>query len=158
MRVEVRKATRDDAGVIADFAFKLVEQHLTYDDTRFSRIADRTAMANFYAGQTSSENASVLVAESDASVVGFAFLQYEPVLYAELATKVMWLHDIFVEDTARGRGIGNKLIDAVAAEAKRFGAKKVLLSVAAKNVAAQGFFGHKGFQTTMHEMMLVVGE
>ncbi|HEV8592020.1 MAG TPA: GNAT family N-acetyltransferase [Pyrinomonadaceae bacterium] len=78
--------------------------------------------------------------------------------YAELATQVAWLHDIFVVNTARGRGVGNKLINAVVVEAKRLGAKKVLLSVAAKNMAAQEFFGHKGFRTTMHEMMLVVGD
>jgi ribosomal protein S18 acetylase RimI-like enzyme len=49
------------------------------------------------------------------------------------------------------------LLEAVAEEAQRLGANKVLLSVAAANASAQKFFGRMGFRTTMNEMMLVIG-
>jgi GNAT superfamily N-acetyltransferase len=137
---------------------QLVEQHVAYDPERFSRIGTLEGMTWFYGKQTEVENASVLVAEKDGGIVGFAYMQFEPVIYAELATKVFWLHDIFVDSSSRATGAGKKLIEAVVAEAKRFGANKVLLSVAAKNAAGQGFFEHAGFKTTMHEMMLVVSE
>ena len=154
----VRRATKEDAAIIAEFAMKLVDQHVGYDTVRFSRIGNADGMADFYRGQTEVENASVLVAENDGEVVGFAFMEFEPIIYAELATKVVWLHDIFIDDAARATGAGKKLIEAVAVEAKRFGANKILLSVAAKNVGAQGFFEQTGFMTTMHEMMRVVGD
>jgi GNAT superfamily N-acetyltransferase len=92
----------------------------------------------------------------DGEVVGFAYMQYEPVLYAELAVKVACLHDIFVEESERRQEIGKMLLDAVANEARGFGATKVLLSVAAKNEGAKAFFERSGFYPTMHEMMLVL--
>jgi GNAT superfamily N-acetyltransferase len=144
--------------VVAELAMQLIEQHVGYDAVRFSRIGSRDGMEAFYGRQTEVENTSVLVAEVEGEVIGFAFMQFEPIIYAELATKVVWLHDIFVASSGRGRGAGGKLIDAVVAEANRLGAHKILLSVAARNTPAQAFFEQAGFRTTMHEMMLVVGE
>jgi GNAT superfamily N-acetyltransferase len=153
----IRRATADDAAAIAEYAMLLVEQHVGYDPVRFSRIADREGMARYYCDRTSASNAAVLVAVDGGKVIGFAYLEYEPILYAELAVKVAWLHDIFVESSARGRGAGKLLIEAVSVEAKRLGAGKVLLSVAARNASGREFFEHSGYTTTMHEMMLVVG-
>lgn len=158
MAVAVRKATKADAAVVAELAMRLIEQHVGHDPVRFSHIGSRERMADFYARQTELENARVLVAELEGKIVGFAYMQFEPIIYAELATKVAWLHDILVDPRLRGTGAGKKMIDAVAAEAKRFGANKVLLSVAAKNAEAQEFFARSGFRTTMHEMMLVLDE
>jgi GNAT superfamily N-acetyltransferase len=158
MAVGIRRATKDDADIIAGFAIKLVEQHVNYDAVRFSRIGSLDGMADFYRGQTQAGNAAVLVAEVQGEIVGFAYMQYEPIIYAELATKAAWLHDIFVEPAARGLGAGRKLIESVVAEAKRLGAGKILLSVAADNSVAGDFFLRSGFRTTMHEMMLVVDE
>ena len=156
MPVQVRRATPDDAEAIADLALQLVEQHVGYDPVRFSHIGNRAGMANYYGSRTTADGAVVLVVEEDATVVGFAYMEYEPVLYAELAVKVAWLHDIFIERPERRSGAGHKLIEAAAMEAKSLGANKILLSVAAKNTNAQAFFEHEGFRTTMHEMMLTV--
>ena len=156
MPVTVRRATRADADAIAGFAIALVQQHVDYDGMRFSSIGSRSGMAGFYESQMDVANAAVLVVEHDGELVGFAYLQYEPMLYAELATNVAWLHDIYVAPDARGSGAGRELIGAAAVEAKHFGAAKMLLSVAAQNVGAREFFEHEGFKTTMFEMMLPV--
>lgn len=156
MPVAVRRATKQDAAKVAEFSIALAEQHLSYDPARFARLITREGGERFYARQSESQDAAVLVAELDGNIVGFAYLQYEPVLYAEFAVKAAWLHDIFVDELVRGRNIGKRLLDAVAAEAKSLGANKVLLSVAAKNTMAQGFFEKQGFRTTMHEMMLEI--
>ena len=158
MAVNVRRATKGDAAIIAEFALKLVEQHLEYDPVRFARIATREGMEWFYGGQTEAKDAAVLVAEIEDRIVGFAYLGYEERNYAELSVSTARLHDIYVDEEARHTGAGSKLIEAAVEFAKEFGASKLLLSVAAKNIAAQGFFGRAGFQTTMHEMMLAVGE
>jgi GNAT superfamily N-acetyltransferase len=154
MHVSIRRATRDDADAIAGLAVELVEQHVGYDPVRFSRIGDRGGMADYYRSRTGAENAAVLVAEQAGTVIGFAYLEYEPILYAELAVNVAWLHDIYVVAEARSTGAGRILIKAIAAESRRLGAAKLLLSVAAKNTAGQTFFERYGFRNTMFEMML----
>ena len=158
MSVTIRQATPGDAKQIAEFAMKLVDQHLAYDPVRFARIATLEGMAWFYGGQTGAENAAVLVAEIQDRVVGFAYVLYEDKNYAELAVSAAHLHDIYIDEGARRTGAGQQLIDAAVDFARKHGASKLMLSVAAKNVAAQSFFEQAGFEPTMHEMMLVVGD
>ena len=156
MAVAVRRATREDATKIAEFSVALAEQHYFYDQVRFTRLITRKGAASYYGGRSEAESAAVLVAEIAGRIVGFAYMEYEPVLYAELATKVAWLHDIFVDPDARTSGAGHALLDAVAAEARRQGANKVLLSVAEKNENAQRFFEQYGYRQTMREMMFAI--
>jgi GNAT superfamily N-acetyltransferase len=156
MAVAVRRAAKEDAAKIAEFSVALAEQHYGYDQRRFTRLITRDGAAAFYGSRVDAENAAVFVAEVGGSVVGFAYMEYEPVLYAELATRVAWLHDIYVEPDARHCGAGRDLIDAVNDEAKRQGADKVLLSVSVQNSDGQQFFERNGFRVTMLEMMCEV--
>jgi GNAT superfamily N-acetyltransferase len=156
MAVAVRRATKPDAVKIAEFSVALAEQHYGYDERRFTRVISTDGAEWFYGSRIEAESAAIFLAEVDGRAVGFAYMEYEPVLYAELASNVAWLHDIYVEPDSRDSGAGRKLIDAVAEEAKRQGANKVLLSVAVKNEKAQQFFERSGFRTTMHEMMLAI--
>jgi len=154
MAITVRKATMDDAARVADFAVRLSEMHAEWDPKRFTRIPMSEGAVQFYGGRAQADNAAIFVAEDGESVVGFAYIQYEPVLYAELATSVAWLHDIYIEPGERGKGAGEALIQAVKKEARRLGANKILLSVAEKNNLGRQFFERNGFYTTMFEMML----
>jgi GNAT superfamily N-acetyltransferase len=154
MTVTVRHATRADAEAIAGFAVALFELHSKWDPRRFSQIATTEGAARFYGDR--SEAGSVLVAEVEGRTAGFVYFEYEETLYAELAKRTIWLHDIYVGADDRGKGAGRELLKAVALEAKRLGANKVLLTVAVRNDEGRRFFERIGFETTMHEMMLVV--
>jgi GNAT superfamily N-acetyltransferase len=154
MSVTVRRATRADAAGIAELALRLFELHTTWDPRRFSGIATSEGAMRFYGDRSEADQAAVFVAHNDKRMVGFAYMEYEPVLYAELATNVAWLHDIYVDLDARGKGTGRALLAAVSEAAKGLGANKVLLSVANGNVAGQRFFQQSGYRTTMLEMML----
>jgi ribosomal protein S18 acetylase RimI-like enzyme len=154
MAVTIRKATRDDAEKVAEFAVALFELHAGWNPRRFTQIATVDGAANFYGGRA--EKGSVLVADADGEVVGFAYFEYEPTLYAELATRVLWLHDIYVDPAVRGQGIGSGLIAGVRDEAKKRGATKVLLSVAVQNTAGHRLFERNRFEKTMDEMMLPI--
>lgn len=158
MSVVVRRATKIDAPIIAEFAMKLVEQHVGYDPIRFARLGDLEGMARFYGGQTEAQDAAVLVAEVEGRPAGFAYIRYEARNYAELSEKTARLHDIYIDETVRREGAGKSLVEGAVEVAKEFGASKLILSVAAQNSAAQAFFERSGFRTTMHEMMLVVGD
>lgn len=155
MAVTVRRATRADAAKVAEFSVKLAKLHVDWDAKRFTQIIGEGA-TRYYGDRAEAENAAIFVAEDDENVVGFAYMEYEPVLYAELATRVAWLHDIYVVPNARQAGAGKALIAVVKDEAKRLGANKVLLSVAHGNSHGQKLFERNGFRTTMLEMMLEI--
>jgi GNAT superfamily N-acetyltransferase len=150
----VRRATKEDAAIVAEFAMKLVEQHHEYDPARFARMATADGMKWFYGGQTEATDAAVLVAEIDSRVVGFAYVAYEERNYAALAESPAYLHDIYVEEGARRSGAGHALIEAAVKTAKEFGASKLILSVAVKNTIGRDFFEKCGFRPTMTEMTL----
>lgn len=153
MAVSVRRASRKDAQTIAEFAIKLFAQHHEYDTRRFAEIASVEGAENFYGSQTEAEDAAVLVAEIENKIVGFAYLQYEAMDYANLLENAVWLHDLYVDAAARGQNAGKLLIEKSAEVAAELGADKLMLSVAAKNTAAKEFFERTGFKNTMVEMM-----
>lgn len=157
MAAVVRRATRDDAAAIAKLALALFELHVEWDERRFTQIGTTEGAMRYYSERAKAENAAVFVAEDgERMIVGFAYMEYAPVLYAELATRVAWLHDIYVETDARRSHVGSLLINAVEGEAKRVGANKILLSVALRNTVGQKLFEQYGFRTTMLEMMFEI--
>jgi GNAT superfamily N-acetyltransferase len=156
MAAVVRRATREDAAAIAKLALALFELHVEWDERRFTQIGTIEGATRYYGERAEADNSAVFVAEDGGRIVGFAYMEYEPVLYAQLATTAAWLHDIYVEPEVRRSHVGSQLIKAVEAEAKRLGADKVLLSVALKNLGGQKLFEQCGFRTTMLEMMLEI--
>ncbi len=154
MAVTVRRANKNDARVIAGLAIELFAQHHVYDSLRFAEIASTEGAANFYGNQSETAGAAVIVAEIENKIVGFAYLQFEAVNYADLLENAVWLHDLFIKESARRQKVGTLLIEKSAEIAKELGANKLMLSVAAKNEYGRDFFGQKGFRETMVEMML----
>lgn len=158
MAVSVRRASRKDARQIAEFAIRLFAQHHAYDTRRFAEIASVEGAENFYGNQTEAEDAAVLVAEIENEIVGFAYLQYEAMDYANLLENAVWLHDLYVDAAARGQNAGKLLIENSVETAKELGADKLMLSVAAKNEHAKEFFERTGFKNTMVEMIFDLTE
>jgi GNAT superfamily N-acetyltransferase len=156
MAITVRKATKNDAAAVARFAFALFQLHAGWDARRFAQIATLDGAEAYYGSRMNADDAAVMIAADGEEPVGFAYMEYEPTLYAELATKAAWLHDIYVEPAARGRGAGTVLLGAIRKEAKRFGANKVLLSVALANEHGRQLFERNGFRPTMLEMMVEI--
>src|SRR5438093_3627247 len=74
-----------------------------------------------------------LVAELDGAVVGYVF--FSAGYNTDIAARSMWLHDIFVAPAARGRGVGNALMAAVAAATVRAGGVSLEWGVHAANAA-----------------------
>jgi GNAT superfamily N-acetyltransferase len=158
MSVTVRRAVSQDARTIAEYAIKLVVQHQDYDSRRFSRLAAVEQAEWFYGKQTKADDAAVLVAELEGEIVGFAYLQFEAKDYANLLENAAWLHDIYIDETARGHSAGKSLVEKSIEVAKELGADKLMLSVAAKNEYGRKFFERNRFRTTMVEMMLDLTE
>lgn len=154
----MRRARREDAPAVAELALRLFAQHRDYDARRFAEIASIEGAERFYGSQTNANDAAVLVAELDEKVVGFAYIQFEALNYAALLENAAWLHDLYIDEAARGQNAGKSLIKAAVETAKELGADKLLLSVAAQNQIAQKTFERAGFRTTMVEMFLDLTE
>jgi GNAT superfamily N-acetyltransferase len=154
MSVVVRRARPEDASVIAVLALKLFAQHRDYDPERFADLSYVKGAETFYAGRMAAADAAVFVAERDGKVIGFAYMQYEAIDYVQLLENALWLHDLYVDDDARGTGAGKALIDAAKAAGRSLGADKLVLTVAAKNEHAREFFTRSGLRETMVEMTI----
>ena len=154
MSVTVRRARPEDASAIAKLALELFAQHRDYDPERFADLGSIEGAEHYYGSRTTADDAMVIVAESDEEVVGFVYAEFIERNYAELLESAVWVHDLFIEEVARGTGAGKSLIDAVAEAGRKAGADKLVLTAAAKNESARRFFGELGFRETMVEMTL----
>ncbi|HEY8561870.1 MAG TPA: GNAT family N-acetyltransferase [Pyrinomonadaceae bacterium] len=158
MSVKIRKANQNDGRRVAELAVKLARQHEEYDARRFARLYSEADAEWYYGSRNETADEAVFVAEIDNEIVGFAYLQYEAKNYPALLENAAWLHDIYIEESARKTGAGRLLIEKSVEAALEFGADKLILSVAAKNEAARAFFERRGFRETMIEMMLDLNE
>ena len=89
--------------------------------------------------------------------LGYAFARVEPASFVDALPVSGWVHDLYVDPAARGRGAGPALLDAAVAALRDAGAALVLLTVAPANPAAKRLFERRGFAATMHEMTLAAG-
>jgi GNAT superfamily N-acetyltransferase len=110
--------------------------------------------ARFYGEQLSRDDAAILVAELEGGVVGYAFVRVEPESFVDALAAAAWIHDIYVDELARGRRVGALLMDAAVEAARGLGASSVMLSVAAPNEGARRMFERQGFRLTMQEMRM----
>lgn len=88
--------------------------------------------------------ADVLVAESDGVVAGYAAIGNS--LPVPSHKHVLELRGLAVAPAAGGRGVGRRLVDAVVAEARARGARKVTLRVLGPNTVARRLYVRCGFE------------
>ena len=69
------------------------------------------------------------------------------------ARPVLNIHDIAVAPGHRGKGVGQALLKAVEAEARRRGCAKVTLEVRSDNAVAMAAYRRAGFQSTEPETL-----
>lgn len=156
--LRVREMTTADLPSVGALAGQLVRMHHAFDANRFLRPVDpERGYARWFATQLESEDVILLVAEVDRSVVGYVYARMEPRSYNELLDACAKLHDIYVDDSARGRGIGAELLRETLRRAREKGAPRIVLLTAAHNDQAQRMFHRAGFRTTMLEMTKELG-
>ncbi len=88
----------------------------------------------------------VFVAETDGSVLGYAFCIFVEHKNDNILTdiKTLYIDDLCVDASLRGRGAGKALYEYVLAFAKESGCYNVTLNVWACNAEAMGFYEHLG--------------
>lgn len=153
----VRPATRADLSEVARLAARLVRLHHGFDPQRFLCMEPlEPGYERFLAGELADDDAVIFVAvaqgEVGERVVGYAYGRLEPRDWNELLDACGKIHDVFVDESARGHGAAAALVEAIVARLEAKGAPRVVLLSATPNVAAQRLFAKLGFRPTMVEM------
>ena len=155
--VTVRPATRADLPAVARLAAKLVRLHHGFDPQRFlCREPLEPGYERFLGREIADDNAVIFVAiareQGEERVVGYTYACLEPRDWNALLDACGKLHDLYVDEAARGLGAAAALVEATVAHLEAKGAPRVVLMSATPNIAAQRLFAKLGFRSTMVEM------
>jgi ribosomal protein S18 acetylase RimI-like enzyme len=151
----VHAAREDDIPQTAVLAARLLREHHAWDPQRFLTVDDpERGYGWFLRRELDDEDAIVLVArEREGSpILGYVYGRVEPRSWTALLDPHGAIHDLYVDAAARGRGIGARLVEEIAAMLRGRGVPRIVLSTATKNVAGQKLFAALGFRPTMIEM------
>jgi GNAT superfamily N-acetyltransferase len=131
----IRRATASDAVAIHDLIVELARYEKAVDEVEVS-VADLREH-----GFGSKERFICWVAEDEAGVFGCA-LAYEK--YSTWKGPCLYLEDLIVRESERGRGAGKALFQTVAHHAAANGFRRMEWQVLDWNVPAIGFYGSFG--------------
>ena len=153
--IAIRPAVAGDQQALGRMGGALMRQHHAADPKRFLMVDDpETGYGRFLVSQLDEPEALVLVAESSGTVVGYVFAGLEPVSWMELRGPCGFVHDVWVDDTVRGGGVGRRLVSAAIEWIQAQGRAQVGLWTKTGNEHAQALFRSLGFRATMLEMTL----
>jgi GNAT superfamily N-acetyltransferase len=136
--ISIRWATQNDAALMVHYirALAIFEK----EDVANVHITEADVRRDAFGAARRFE---VLIAEVDRTPVGFAL--FLPNYSTWEGKPGLYIEDIFVEESARGTGIGRKLIAAVAKIAHSRGCARIDLAVLHWN-PARGFYHRLGFR------------
>ena len=134
--MNIRTADRSDAPLILSFILELAAYEKLAEDVV---ATEDTLGATLFGPHPAAE---VLIAELDGEAVGFAlfFRNYSTFL----GKAGIYLEDLFVRPSARGRGVGRALLSRLAAIATERGCGRLEWAVLDWNESAIGFYEKLG--------------
>jgi ribosomal protein S18 acetylase RimI-like enzyme len=150
----IRRAETRDLPAIGHFGVLLLRTHFEFDRQRFMapRPDSEDGYAWFLGAQLERDDAVVLVAEREGSIVGYVYAAIEPLSWKELRDEAGFIHDVYVDEGARGLGLATALLEAATRWLAERGVPRVILWTAAANTSAHRVFRRLGFRATMMEM------
>ena len=137
MEVKIRQATIDDIEQIT----KLFDDYRVF----FQQISDLSTSEEFLSNRLRNSESIIFCAyTADGRCLGFA--QLYPSFSSVSAKRVWILNDLFVSETARGMGIGTKILNEIAVFSEETQAKAILVETTTCNTGAQKLYESKGYQ------------
>jgi GNAT superfamily N-acetyltransferase len=156
--VELRPATAADLPACARLGARLSRMHHRLDPRRFFAPPDLEAGYRWWLGKERRSRRAVVLAavardpRGREAVVGYAYGRLEPRDWNTLRDACGEGVDLFVEPRWRRRGLGARLVEALAGALAARGAPRLVIQVAARNPAAARAFARMGFRPTMLEL------
>lgn len=137
----IRKATENDTALILSFITKMAKYEKQFDQVT---CQEEDLKKHFFSESPIAYAAFVL--DNDVEV-GFAlyYLQFDSLR----GMPSMFLHDLFIEEKFRRKGLGHKLMQFLRLEALQFGCGKISWQCYKWNYLAQNFYSKiKGKENT----------
>jgi len=158
-RLIIRPAEPRDLKAVGRLGAELLRAHHAFDRLRFMAPCGNTeeGYAWFLGAQLQRDDAVVFVAERAGHVVGYVYAGIEPQSWKELREEAGFIHDVYVDETARRGGIATALLEAAAAWLASRGMPRIVLWTAAPNEPARRLFERLGFRHTMTELTRETG-
>jgi len=153
--ITIRPATASDQAALGRYGAALMREHHASDPRRFL-LTERpeAGYGRFLVSQLADPDTTVLVAERDRAVAGYVYVGLEPLSWRELRGPSGFVHDLYVDESARRAGIGRELLESAIAWLRSRGMRQIVLWSKTKNASAQALFARVGFRNTMIEMTL----
>jgi GNAT superfamily N-acetyltransferase len=143
LSASVRPSTAADAEVIASLASAFSEYLRSLGDPQPGQITEQQYLDDaFGPGRAFSG----LIAEVDGHPVGY--LLYCHGYDLDLGGRILWVIDLFVQESARGRGVGRSLMQAAAEICRGAGGRQLSWSVYARNEIGKRFYEGLGASYT----------
>jgi ribosomal protein S18 acetylase RimI-like enzyme len=134
----IRKATTQDLDQLTN----LFDQYAIF----YKKPSNYEKHYSYLKERLENNEAIIFVAldeDNEDKLIGFALIY---VTFSSLAlNKILILNDLFVDSSARKKGIGEKLILQTVELAKELGANDIRLRTAKNNTVAQGLYHKMGF-------------
>jgi len=157
--VIIRRGEQRDLEAVGRLGARLLRDHHEFDRLRFMAPRGNTeaGYAWFLGTQLERDDAVVFVAELDGHVVGYVYAGIEPQSWKELRDEAGFIHDVYVDESARRGGVAAALLDAAVEWLAGRGMPRILLWTAAPNESARRLFARLGFRHTMTELTRETG-
>ncbi|AHG92306.1 GCN5-related N-acetyltransferase (plasmid) [Gemmatirosa kalamazoonensis] len=148
MSISVRPATAADASRLSQLAAATFRE--TFEGENTPEDMARYLAASFtperQTAEISDPAGTVLLAEHDAELVGYAHLTSGPAPAAVQGTAPLELKRLYVASAWHGRGVAQALMNAAMDAARARGAETLWLGVWERNPRAAAFYRKHGFE------------
>ncbi|MBL8886151.1 MAG: GNAT family N-acetyltransferase [Phycisphaerales bacterium] len=156
--IVVRDAAAADVPAILPMVRAICSMHEKLDPARYAMLPNVVSMYESWLPQRIVDRHSVvLVGEVDLRVVAFLVASVETSIPIYRLDRFGFIHDVWVEPEARGRGIAKAIAVRAVEKFRAMGVKQIRLETAADNPGARALFASCGFRVATLDMLLELG-
>ncbi len=150
----IRSATPADVPAVLPMVRAIYDLHERFDHPRFGVLPDvLDSYANWLPKRALDPRSVFLVAEDHAMVVAYLIATVEESIPVYEVTHYGFIHDVWVQPSYRGRGIGERMIEEAVRRFTALGMRQIRLETAMDNEGARQLFESCGFRQSSIEML-----
>ncbi|MEI9990984.1 MAG: GNAT family N-acetyltransferase [Rhizomicrobium sp.] len=146
MNIRDLHTPEDEAAALAFIMGSQRFEHALEPDRRLDPAVAREHFAAL-TQKVATNQGRMFIAEEDGRAVGWVvfLVERKPVFVVEDERTHGYITELFVEDGARGLGVGRALIEACEDEARRLGLSQIMIGLLTKNARAAEIYARAGY-------------
>ena len=155
--MKIRRAENRDIERILFLLSQVLEVHASIRPDIF--VSGTTKYSeNELKEMVADDNKPIYVAEEEGVVLGYVFCQIKepPFTSTMVKRKTIYIDDLCVDSSSRGRHVGEQLFEFVKEEARRLGCYDITLNVWTGNDGAERFYEKMGMKTRERQMEYIL--